>query len=84
MIQVHGVAFSPSGDRLGVVSHGSIVAAATGGGELFALRTEYLPFNSCVWITESSLVAAVSYTHSCILVCFKIPRGSQSFPFAYS
>jgi len=62
--QVHEVAFSPSGDRLGMVSHGSIVSAATGGGELVSLRTEHLPFNSCVWLTEKSLVAAVSASFS--------------------
>ena len=60
LFQVHGVAFSPSGERLAMVSHGSIVAVAYGGSEMTPIRSEFLPFNSCLWLSEKSVVAAVS------------------------
>lgn len=53
------MSFSPSGNRLAMVSHGSIVSVVTGGSDLVSLRTEYLPFNDCLWVTENSFVAAV-------------------------
>ena len=56
------MSFSKSGDRLAMVSHGSVVAVCTGGGQLVSLRTPHLPFNDCLWLTENSFVAAVSYS----------------------
>uniref|UniRef100_H2Z8B0 Actin-related protein 2/3 complex subunit n=1 Tax=Ciona savignyi TaxID=51511 RepID=H2Z8B0_CIOSA len=55
---VHGVSFSNSGDCLAMVSHGSVVSVAKGGGELTSLRTEFLPFNDCIWFGETSVIAA--------------------------
>ncbi|XP_076816008.1 actin-related protein 2/3 complex subunit 1A-like [Clavelina lepadiformis] len=75
---VHGVAFSPSGDRLAMVSHGSIVSVAAGGKELVSLRTEHLPFNSCLWLTEQSMVAG---GHDCNPMLFNVDGGCDSVKF---
>ena len=64
-LQVHGVAFSPSGEKLAMVTHGSMISVGVGGEDaLVQVRTEHLPFNDCLWITENSLVAAVSMDYT--------------------
>nr|CAB3223161.1 actin-related protein 2/3 complex subunit 1A [Phallusia mammillata] len=76
---VHGVSFSPSGNRLAMVSHGSIVSVVTGGAELVGLRTEHLPFNDCIWITENSFVAA---GHDCNPMLFTVDGGCTKVDFS--
>merc|ERR1712136_474202 len=50
---VHGVSFSPSGEKLVMVTHGSMVSVGAGGETpLVQLRTEHLPYNSVQWITK--------------------------------
>jgi len=83
---VHGVAFSPSGDKLAMVTHGSVVAVACGGGDVMSLRTPHLPFNDCLWVTENSFVAAghdcnpMLYVHEGNSVVFscKLDQPSKS------
>lgn len=72
---VHSVSFSPDGNKICWVSHDSTVnvADASKGNLTYKLRTEFLPFMSCTWITNSSVIAA---GHSCIPVLFTLtPNG---------
>jgi len=74
---VHGVAFSPSGEKLAMVTHGSMISIGRGGDDaLTQIRTEYLPFNDCHWISENSLVAA---GHDCNPMLFHDTGDSISF-----
>jgi len=76
---VHGVSFSKSGDRLAMVSHGSVVAVATGGCDLVSLRTPHLPYNDCLWITENSFVAA---GHDCNPMLYIVDDNCSSVTFS--
>lgn len=66
---VHDVAFSPSGDALGFVTHdSSIVVAYPGGPEqppraVVSVSMSSLPLRSLVWIDENSIVAAGNDCH---------------------
>ncbi|ANB15254.1 Arc40p [Sugiyamaella lignohabitans] len=66
---VHDVAFSPSGDALGFVTHdSSIIVAYPGGADqppraVVSVNTSFLPFKSLVWTTESTIVAAGNDCH---------------------
>ncbi|XP_018595471.1 actin-related protein 2/3 complex subunit 1A [Scleropages formosus] len=66
---VHSVCFSASGSRLAWVSHDSTVTLvdATKGSTLSQLKTEFLPFLSVVFVSESSIVAA---GHDCCPMLF--------------
>lgn len=60
---IHSVAFSPDGNRLCWVAHDSSISVADvshGSPVVFKLRTDALPFLSCVWVNQSAIVAAVS------------------------
>ncbi|XP_002130183.3 actin-related protein 2/3 complex subunit 1A [Ciona intestinalis] len=76
---VHGIAFSNSGDCLSMVSHGSVLSVAKGGGELTSIRTEFLPFNDCVWFGENSIIAG---GHDCNPVLFKVEGDCSKVTFA--
>ena len=58
---VHSVSFSSSGDRVAWVGHDSSisVADASKGMAVSVIRTDFLPFLACLWVSESRLVAAV-------------------------
>nr|CAH7723567.1 unnamed protein product [Callosobruchus chinensis] len=73
---VHDVSFSPDGNKICWVSHDSSinVADATKGNGVFRLRTEFLPFLSCTWITNNSIAAA---GHSCIPVIYSVDNNGQ-------
>ncbi|XP_065160419.1 actin-related protein 2/3 complex subunit 1A-A [Atheta coriaria] len=73
---VHSVAFSPDGNKICWVAHDSSinVADATRGNAVFKLRTEYLPFLSCIWISNAAIVAA---GHSCIPVMYNYNADGQ-------
>lgn len=62
---VHSVSFSADGNRIAWVGHDSSinVADASQGKAVYKLKTEYLPFLGCIWITNNSLVAG---GHSCV------------------
>jgi len=55
---VHGVAFTSEGDKLAWVSHDSSLAYVTGDMEKASvIRTKFLPFADCCWISSTNLVA---------------------------
>jgi actin related protein 2/3 complex subunit 1A/1B len=57
---VHDVSFSPSGDKLAWVSHDSSVSVVNQAaeGQVTTVSHSYLPYLSCLFLTESSLVVA--------------------------
>lgn len=59
---VHDVKFSPNGNLLAWVSHDSTLAVvdAVSNLNLIVLKTRYLPFLTCIWTSNNSIVAAVS------------------------
>ncbi|XP_019864775.1 actin-related protein 2/3 complex subunit 1A-A [Aethina tumida] len=73
---VQSVSFSPDGNKLCWVSHDSTInlADATKGNAVVKLRTKYLPFLSCTWISNRSIIAA---GHSCIPVLYNIDANGQ-------
>lgn len=60
---MHSVSFSSSGDRVAWVGHDSSisVADAARGMSISVIRTDFLPFLACIWVSENRLVAAVRY-----------------------
>lgn len=57
--RVHDVAFSPSGNRLAYVAHDSSITIASGPSQpLQVVYTNVLPFVTCVWSGENSVVVA--------------------------
>lgn len=58
---VHSVNFSSSGDRIAWVGHDSSisVADASKGMAVSVIRTDFLPFLACLWVSENRLIAAV-------------------------
>lgn len=73
---VHSVSFSPDGTKVCWVGHDSSisVAGSTKYCSVFKHRTEYLPFLSCTWITNNSIVAA---GHSCIPLMFTVKANGD-------
>jgi actin related protein 2/3 complex subunit 1A/1B len=57
---VHSVSFSPSGNKLAWVGHDSSVSVANqaADGQVSTVMHSYLPYLSCLFLTENSLVAA--------------------------
>lgn len=55
---VHDVSFSPSGDKLAWVGHNSSISVvnAANGQQMATLKTNFLPFVSCTWLNESSIL----------------------------
>lgn len=59
---IHCVSFSADGNRLCWVAHDSSISVADvshGSPIVFKLRTDTLPFLSCVWVNGTGIVAAV-------------------------
>ena len=74
---VHAVAFSGDGQRLCWVGHDSSVSAvdaSTSPPAVSKLRTEVLPFLSCVWVGPRTLVAA---GHSCCPMLYTLDVNGQ-------
>jgi len=57
---VHGIRFSPSGDKLAWVGHDSTISVvdAAQGMMLTVIKTEFLPFIDALWTNESNIIAA--------------------------
>eukprot|EP00918_Siedleckia_nematoides_P097777 GHVU01214179.1.p1 GENE.GHVU01214179.1~~GHVU01214179.1.p1 ORF type:complete len:372 (+),score=31.59 GHVU01214179.1:158-1273(+) len=74
---VHSIAFSSSGNRLAWVGHDSSVSVVDGGNgmTMSTIKTEHLPFLSCIWLTENSLVTA---GHDCCPMLFNY-SGNVTF-----
>lgn len=77
---VHNVSFSADGNRIAWVGHDSSIniADATKSGARGALctklKTEFLPFLGCTWITQNSLVVA---GHSSIPLLYYVDADNQ-------
>lgn len=73
---VNAVNFSSDGNRICWVGHDSAIniADATKGNAVIKLKTEFLPFLSCQWISPNSIVAA---GHSCFPVFFSINANND-------
>jgi actin related protein 2/3 complex subunit 1A/1B len=84
---VHGIRFSPSGDKLAWVSHDSTiyVADAAKDMKLTTLKTQFLPFHEILWSTESNIIVAgydcsplsFSYTGQEIKFVAKLDENSK-------
>lgn len=75
---VHDVAFSPDGSRLAWVSHDSSISVVDSVQSMtvVTLKTRYLPFLSCVWISQNGLVAA---GHDCCPMLFRSNGAMLNF-----
>ncbi|QQP55996.1 Actin-related protein 02-03-2020 complex subunit [Caligus rogercresseyi] len=73
---VHDVSFSADGNKLAWIGHDSSVSVADAnkGLAIFKLKTPALPLLSCIWISESSFVAA---GHDCVPLLFTLEAGGQ-------
>jgi len=73
---VHSVRFSASGDKVAWVGHDSSisVADASKGMNVSVIRTDFLPFLSCLWISENALVAA---GHGCCPMLFGVDDNGR-------
>eukprot|EP00733_Pompholyxophrys_punicea_P001760 Pompholyxophrys_punicea_v1_NODE_1009_length_1043_cov_28.467611.p1 type:complete len:303 gc:universal NODE_1009_length_1043_cov_28.467611:86-994(+) len=54
---VHDVAFSPDGESIAYVTHGSTFAVVTGGGSPQTLSLSGLPLRAVLWLNATSIVA---------------------------
>ncbi|RLV91024.1 Actin-related protein 2/3 complex subunit 1 [Spathaspora sp. JA1] len=78
---IHDVRFSPSGDSLAYVSHDSSIGVVYPAGEglepraVLNIKTNYLPFRSLAWITESKIVVG---GFNCNLIVFEGDVNSWS------
>lgn len=75
---IHSVSFSADGNKVAWVGHDSSVnvADATQGKAVMKLKTEYLPFLGCNWISNSSIIVA---GHSCIPLLYSIEGNEIKF-----
>nr|CAD7409388.1 unnamed protein product [Timema poppensis] len=75
---VHSVAFSGDGNRLCWVGHDSSVSVADANRQssVTRLKTEFLPFLSCVWVGNNSFVAA---GHSCCPMLYSVNEAGQLY-----
>lgn len=73
---VNAVSFSTDGNKVCWVGHDSAIniADATNGNLVVKLKTEFLPFLSCHWISSNSIVAA---GHSCIPVIYSVDQNNK-------
>lgn len=54
---VHSISFSPSGSKLGYVTHDSSLVVVEEGGFASVTRTQMLPFTSMVFVSENTILA---------------------------
>ncbi|XP_066149198.1 actin-related protein 2/3 complex subunit 1A-A-like isoform X2 [Euwallacea fornicatus] len=75
---IHSVNFSPDGSKVAWVAHDSSINVAdpNNGNTFVKLKTEYLPFISCTWISSKTIVAA---GHSCIPILYTLSNGQLVF-----
>ena len=61
---MHSVSFSASGNKLAWVGHDSSISVVNALDEqkMVTVKADFLPFCSCIWITENSIVTAGMYT----------------------
>ncbi|CAH0386857.1 unnamed protein product [Bemisia tabaci] len=69
---VHSVAFSGDGNRICWVAHNSsinIADASNGNISVTSLKTQFLPFNNCMWVRPDSILVA---GYSCCPLLFSV------------
>lgn len=73
---VHSVSFSSDGSKICWVGHDSTIniGDATNGNAVFKLKTEFLPFLDCHWISSTSIVVA---GHSCIPIIYSVDQNNK-------
>jgi len=73
---VHSVNFSASGEKLAWIGHDSSISVvdATKGMNVSVIRTDFLPFSACLWVSDNSLVAA---GHGCCPMLFGVDANSK-------
>lgn len=73
---VHSVSFSSSGEKVAWVGHDSSisVADASKGMCISVIHTDFLPFRACLWVSETSLVAA---GHGCCPMLYGVEENSN-------
>ncbi|KAJ6636474.1 Actin-related protein 2/3 complex subunit 1A-A [Pseudolycoriella hygida] len=73
---IQSVSFSADGNKVCWVAHDSTinVADASNKNESFKLKTQFLPFLSCYWISSSTIVVA---GHSCIPVIYSVDENNK-------
>ncbi|XP_074648048.1 actin-related protein 2/3 complex subunit 1A-like [Tubulanus polymorphus] len=66
---VHDVSFSASGNKLAWVGHDSSISVvdSTKDMQMVSVKSKFLPFTTCMWVTENSLVVA---GHDCCPMLF--------------
>ena len=66
---VHSVSFSPSGNKLTWVGHDSSISVVSGEKrEVETMKGQFLPFLSCIWVTENTIVAGGIQSHDLLFV----------------
>jgi actin related protein 2/3 complex subunit 1A/1B len=75
---VHSVSFSASGDKLAWIGHDSSISVGDAANEnaVATLRTQFLPFVSCEFVSENALVVA---GHDCCPMLFNVGGGQVQF-----
>jgi len=75
---VHCVSFAGSGNKLCFVAHDASLSVvdATNNMTIYSIRTEYLPFLTCTWVNESSIVVA---GYDCCPMLFSTHDASVNF-----
>lgn len=73
---VNSVCFSTDGNKICWVGHDSTinVADATSNNAVTKLKTEFLPFLSCQWLSPTSIVVA---GHSCIPLIYSVDQTNK-------
>lgn len=66
---VNNVSFSEDGSRVCWVGHNSTINVASAGGTMTSVKTEFLPFLCCNWISATSLVVA---GHNCVPLIYTV------------
>ncbi|KAJ6645876.1 Actin-related protein 2/3 complex subunit 1A-B [Pseudolycoriella hygida] len=75
---VNNVSFSADGNKICWVGHNSSinVADANSGGAIFRLKTEFLPFLCCEWISSTSIVVA---GHGCVPLIYTVDPNNKIY-----
>lgn len=75
---IHSVSFSCDGNKVAWVGHDSAINCVdvNSGQNVVKLKTEYLPFLSCIWISPLSFIVS---GHSCIPLIYSFDGTSITF-----
>lgn len=73
---IHSVSFSADGNKVCWVGHDAAinVAEASASPQVSKLRSDYLPFLSCLWISPRSILVA---GHSCVPLIYNVDEANK-------